>query len=402
MQKLNSLEQFKLKAGQVNFLLGIAGNGLSTSLQHEVFGKNPEGISYLNYVSLNDLSETSVLVSIANAIMRACGCVEDKLDPSDYSEIFGVFADFIALVQENKSKATPAMLIFDEFQKIKEFSNSFFFTLDKIFSINQIVPEFELTTVMISDSYLNPRSENPSEGIGKLFSHYPNFFVIPNYSQKQLSKTGFGKRLKLMSPRMRAKIYKLTAGIPSLVGVLIGEEKLPENPKLLLDDYEIEWKLHEIWESVGKDNQQILIDILIKKQFTPRNQLQFNYLTSSGLVARDKNEIVPKLFRTYVSKQINLDILDERRFIMINDEPLYLERLTPQEEKIALLLYDNAGKIVSREEIAKVLWGVHYLEKFSDYAIDKLISQLRTAMPKPFEGDKIIQTRRGKGYMMVL
>ncbi|HOU76363.1 MAG TPA: helix-turn-helix domain-containing protein [Candidatus Dojkabacteria bacterium] len=51
--------------------------------------------------------------------------------------------------------------------------------------------------------------------------------------------------------------------------------------------------------------------------------------------------------------------------------------LTQNEERILTILKDNRGSIVSRDIIAKTMWGSNYLERYSEWAIEKVISRIR-------------------------
>lgn len=51
MIKLDSLKNFKLVEGEPNFLIGIAGNGISTLIQREIFIEDPKDVYYLNYIN---------------------------------------------------------------------------------------------------------------------------------------------------------------------------------------------------------------------------------------------------------------------------------------------------------------------------------------------------------------
>jgi len=69
--------------------------------------------------------------------------------------------------------------------------------------------------------------------------------------------------------------------------------------------------------------------------------------------------------------------------------------LTLSEEKVINLLTDQVNKLVKRDDIAKALWGNLWLEKYSDYMIDKVIYLLRKKLIVPYK----ITTFRNRGII---
>jgi len=69
--------------------------------------------------------------------------------------------------------------------------------------------------------------------------------------------------------------------------------------------------------------------------------------------------------------------------------------LTLSEEKVLNLLSDKINKLIKRDDIAKALWGNLWLEKYSDYMIDKVIYLLRKKLIVPYK----ITTFRNRGII---
>ena len=70
---------------------------------------------------------------------------------------------------------------------------------------------------------------------------------------------------------------------------------------------------------------------------------------------------------------------------------------TVSEKKVYLLLGSNLSKILTREQIAEEIWGSDWFTKFSDWALDQLMSQLRRKLASKQGYGKLI-TKRGEGY----
>jgi|694.fasta_scaffold00063_52 DNA-binding winged helix-turn-helix (wHTH) protein len=93
--------------------------------------------------------------------------------------------------------------------------------------------------------------------------------------------------------------------------------------------------------------------------------------------------------------------------IKLNGERIFLEEnditltFTSAEYQILKVLIKNKDKIVTREEIAFVVWGDQQYEKYSDWAIDKFISQIRQKLNAHyFNGE--LRAFRGKGFKLML
>lgn len=401
MHRLNSLKKFNLKKGEANFLIGISGNGLSTMIQTEIYTKAPKDIYYLNYISFPDPTERNIAIEFISKIIFSL--TGEKYTEKDFPNVFSLFDIFtktIEIINNSKPKQKHVVIIFDEFQKLQNYTNSFFFLLDKIATLTRIIDELELTMIFISDIYLNPRGEMPAEGMAKLLIHHPNFFVIPTPSFDQIIGSNFRERFLQLDASHQKKVYELSGGIPTLFVSVVDLISHNEQSTNLLENYEIEWKVNEIWESLGSENQDILKSYLIGRPQPATSELQKQFLEKTGVLDIENHTIHSKLLEQYTSKQINLEALRTSDFLVLNENQINLADLAPQLEEILKLLYENQGKLVRRDDIAKRLWGDQYLSKYSDYAIDKTISKIRTILDSDSSTKGILKTKKGKGYIL--
>lgn len=70
--------------------------------------------------------------------------------------------------------------------------------------------------------------------------------------------------------------------------------------------------------------------------------------------------------------------------------------LSPRDIEILRLLYQRAGKVVTRDELFDVAWGRRYLP--SSRSLDQHMSQLRRRIERDAGAPRIIQTVHGVGY----
>ncbi len=74
-----------------------------------------------------------------------------------------------------------------------------------------------------------------------------------------------------------------------------------------------------------------------------------------------------------------------------------LSTLTLQQISLLSFFRRNRGRIIKRKEVAENMWGKNYHQKYSNWAIDKAVSDLR----KKLRGKEKIITKKGVGYIVV-
>jgi DNA-binding winged helix-turn-helix (wHTH) protein len=78
-----------------------------------------------------------------------------------------------------------------------------------------------------------------------------------------------------------------------------------------------------------------------------------------------------------------------------------LVRLPPQPFRLLLLLASRSGRVVSREDIKKQLWGEETFVDF-DQGVNFSVRQIRDALGDTAEGSRYIQTLPRRGYKFLL
>jgi predicted component of type VI protein secretion system len=66
------------------------------------------------------------------------------------------------------------------------------------------------------------------------------------------------------------------------------------------------------------------------------------------------------------------------------------------------LLYQNAGSVVSRDEVVAVVWSQEEAEGVSEQAIDALARRLRERIAEIDPEQKYVETVRGHGFRLIL
>ena len=73
-----------------------------------------------------------------------------------------------------------------------------------------------------------------------------------------------------------------------------------------------------------------------------------------------------------------------------------LLNLTARELELLTALVEREGRIVSREELYRAVWGEHYRK--SDRSVDVYVARLRHKLAEALPGHHLIHTHFGFGY----
>lgn len=115
---------------------------------------------------------------------------------------------------------------------------------------------------------------------------------------------------------------------------------------------------------------------------------------------------------THISKA-SLDNISEKKKYQVHDlsiinDKKYLASENPKEHftliandnelKIFNFLNKNKNKLISKENLADIVWGNNEDADYSDWAIDQIISRFRKKMIKAEIDPQVLETVKGKGY----
>lgn len=145
------------------------------------------------------------------------------------------------------------------------------------------------------------------------------------------------------------------------------------------------------------------------------------YLTQTGIVekdAKDQFNLLNNFFKFFIEgNRASIEsLLYPRYLISIKEnedtnealssgkdyynDTLLKQKLTAQELLVYQKLLVQRGKTVSKDVIAETMWGNEWEQRYSDWAIDKLISTLRAKI-KEFAPVYTLKTLRGEGCVLV-
>lgn len=91
----------------------------------------------------------------------------------------------------------------------------------------------------------------------------------------------------------------------------------------------------------------------------------------------------------------------KKREIYCNNKLLPANLFSKKETKLLKLFIKNKNSVIDFDQIAHVLWKKNTEEKFSLWAISKTIERLRKKLEKLNISAESLQTKHGKGYLLV-
>jgi DNA-binding response OmpR family regulator len=77
-----------------------------------------------------------------------------------------------------------------------------------------------------------------------------------------------------------------------------------------------------------------------------------------------------------------------------------LVQLSSKEFALLVYLYENRGKVCSKDEIGQAVWS-EYQQGIFDYQIENLVRRLRTKIESDPNAPQLLVTMRGLGYKLV-
>lgn len=180
--------------------------------------------------------------------------------------------------------------------------------------------------------------------------------------------------------------------------------KQPKNQKVsdIIHTDTMQFKLEQIYLSLRESEKTLLMKIVShsKAVLSETEIHSLKYLTNVGVIKNNKLTI-PAL-SSYITKILpKFEIKIEGLEILING---VIINAGFSRKQLRLLRYflNNKGKIVSREEVAKLIWPSSTTEYYSDWAIDRIILRLRENLSDMGINKDIIKTVRGKGFSIEL
>lgn len=153
------------------------------------------------------------------------------------------------------------------------------------------------------------------------------------------------------------KIIELSGGNPGLAKPLVLQSINDGfEGNFTFDDANIQERLTRITETLTDSELHQLVD--------PTNKLVEKRLVQVGYISEDRQLFTPLL----------VEFLKRSTIVQ---QRLQRYSLPPQQRLLFTWFLEHPGELLAKKVLARMLWGDHANNKYSDWALDKLISDLR-------------------------
>jgi len=162
----------------------------------------------------------------------------------------------------------------------------------------------------------------------------------------------------------------------------VTKEELLAHPHLMR-------KALTIFKSLHINDQEIIRTIL-----AGNNHLGSEYLQETGLV---KDGIVQLPYWQHIYDNFPQENVFHQTKHPTIDVTHFLTR---KEHDIFMELEQNPGNVFSREDVAKLIWGDSWEDKYSDWAIDQTMHRLREKLSH-HQHTYRVKTKKGEGFVLL-
>lgn len=167
---------------------------------------------------------------------------------------------------------------------------------------------------------------------------------------------------------------------------------------------EMNLRINQVLSELHPDEKRYLVNICRKNEMTfddsmyqiERNLHKVGYLRYQG----KKPIVATPIVRDFIVNNFCLVKVERISGEWCVGGQVLSNMLTSKELAVIEILLDKAGAIVTREQVAKCVWGQNedYLD-YSDWALDRFVSRLRKKMIDVGLHEKWLKTVKGVGYL---
>jgi DNA-binding winged helix-turn-helix (wHTH) protein len=343
-----------------------------------------------------------------------------------YSKIFGsenatyslLLDNLKRLLRETTDSGLEAVFFVGEFDELRFASTVFYNNLKSLWS--GLYPRLHYIFLLRERV---TRQENVSKWGELNEAIMQNILYIPLCSKKNREYIidRLSKQYNVnVSEAQRKTILNLCGGHPYMIKValrFLAHHSVEETSdfkvgKLLSEYYELQSVARGILDVRSEREKKVLLSIATEKGVISDLREILTFLKNLELIKETKEkgyQVFGQLFKDAIlnfsgkrsGEEItgNLQINKETGAVLINGKTVE-EAFTRQEYSVLSSFLKNDNKLFSRDEIGEVLWGKESYEKYSDWAIDQLMSKLRKKLKK-FDSISHLTTVRGRGYKLV-
>ncbi len=408
----------QIKNRQSVVLIGMKRVGISNFLRFFLYHKDiiPEYIGSKEKhlfipVDLHDLIERELFPFWVLTLKRVCDVAMDLsleertkrqieslfLNSIQTHDTFLVFDSLRSVIIKLCEAGYLPTIFFIRFDRMEDIMNQEFFAniqglrdathqrLAYVFtsfkSLDVLFPDIfnkQALNVFAKNVHLQPAEEKDIEAIYQTY--------CSRYDKESLNK-------------IKKELLGLTDGYVQFLQlglIVLHERNYPEITadelyELLLNDERFSLQSEEIWESLSTIERDVLRKIVQGKDIIEQDIDEAKYLFETGIVKKDSTtiKVFSPLFKGYI------EILKSQHDVQNKDETEFSKK----EHELLNLLLKYKNNVVDRELIIDIVWPEVEPFDVTDWAIDRLVSRLRSKL-KTQKSNYRITTVRTRGYKL--
>lgn len=304
-----------------------------------------------------------------------------------YSNLSGIRSKLTEITQSQKR----IIIVVDNFSFKKQA------LLKYLLSLRLINDELISFVFLMLESEFNLQTNIEVISLGAVFIR---FILIPYFTKDETDEflTIMSKRLDLsFTPEMKTHLYEYFGGIPYLLESALRYYKIYSDIELMKNSSEIHETEKYILSEFSAREKEILKAASINKPL-PLYDKEIDYL-KKHLLLTENNKISGKWVHDYFAKDKSIEPNKKVQDLILELKTIE-KNFTEKEYQILNELVSNPDEILTRERLANILWNDEAHLKYSDWAIDKIISKIREKLELLQVQNIKIKTIKGKGFIL--
>lgn len=324
------------------------------------------------------------------------------------------FESPLTFIKTNLKKLTDegwsVIFILNDFELTLSLSANVYLNLESIMSVNKSkITYLFLSTINILRSEILEKIHNLKYGLTQKIVYFPLFTKDDSFYI--IKKNADALRVRL-SPKIYDMLFSLCGGHPQLLKYSINivtehfQKKLSDDEIVkdyLLSHYQLQIVCADIWGYLAAEERETLTQVILTGKVSSSHKNEAEYLVNLGLIKEShlgKYRVFGKLFEEFVKKKLP----PQKLVYDLKTNKLYYgsqsceSRFTFQEYKLLCYFITHETELISRDQVGVVLWGRNYVEKYSDWSIDKIISNLRKKLDALGFPSQNLATLKKRGF----
>ena len=333
--------------------------------------------------------------------------------------------ELIILVKKIAAEENKQVILFlGEFDELEFASQVFYNNLKSIWS--KANGSLQFIFLLLTD-VCNPDSLKKFGELNELILQNVVYVPLLSSADIDFKIDYFSKQLSYsFSVEEKKMLVQICGGHPYLLKsctrliALMKETKsddLEELKETLITHYEPRSACQKMFNLLSEKEKDFLGKV-IEESYTNKLPAEAEILVKLGLIKQNESgfwEPFGELFKSVVeqnqgksgpqnqstSSLIEGLVFDEQSGAIYVGSTNVEEKFTRQEYEILRFFLKDPSKLRTREEIGEAMWGKESYDKYSDWAIDQIMSKIRKKL-QILGANKVLATVRGRGYKLII